>query len=268
MLQDAAEIPNEGGGSRRFLFSILLGWAFLLPLCGHAATPAPTEYLEKPGEGQELVKELLSRVPKESHEFSGTLQIHSADGPRRDVPFKMALRVGPMGWQDIYESAATQMVASQLLIIEHTENKPNRYLFAVKTNESPAAPKPISAAELYQPFASSDFWLCDLGLEFLHWPKHRIVKKEMRKGRSCRVLESLNPRTVPQGYRRVLSWIDYETGDLVRAEGYDAENKLLKEFSIKSIKKVDGRWQLKRMDITNEKTDSRTALEYDLDLDK
>ena len=90
----------------------------------------------------------------------------------------------------------------------------------------------------------------------------------MRKGRSCRVVESINPKPAPGAYTRVLSWIDLETDGIIRAEGYDDQNKLLKDFSIKRVKKIEGRVQLKEMEITNEKTDSRTSLNFNLELEQ
>ena len=107
--------------------------------------------------------------------------------------------------------------------------------------------------------------LADLGLEFLHWPEQRLVKNEMRRGRSCKVLESTNPQPGKGAYSRVRSWIDSESAQLIRAEAYDSENRLLKEFSVGSVKKVRGRWELKDMEIRNEQTDSLTRLEFDLD---
>ena len=43
------------------------------------------------------------------------------------------------------------------------------------------------------PFAGSDFWIADLGLEFFHWPEQKVLKKEFRRNCSCVVLESTNP---------------------------------------------------------------------------
>jgi hypothetical protein len=115
------------------------------------------------------------------------------------------------------------------------------------------------------PFADSDFWVADLGLEFLHWPEQRLLKKEMRRGQFCNVLESLNPQLGAVGYRRVVSWLDIDTGGIVHSEAYDAKNKLLKEFDPKEFKKVSGRWELRGMEIRNLKERSRTRLEFDLE---
>ena len=115
------------------------------------------------------------------------------------------------------------------------------------------------------PFAHSDFWLADLGLEFLHWPEQRIVEEakiRMRKGRPCKVLESVNPRRGAAGYTRVRSWIDAKTGKPILAEAYGPDNKLLKEFEVGSVAKVHGKWELKNMEMRDAKTDSQTVLEF------
>ncbi len=114
------------------------------------------------------------------------------------------------------------------------------------------------------PFANSDFWLCDLGLEFFHWPQQKVLKKEIKRSRGCTVLESTNPNPATNGYSRVVSWIDGESGGIVQAEAYDFNGKLLKEFTPKSFKKVNGQWQVGTMQMDNVQTGSRTRLEFDL----
>ena len=122
----------------------------------------------------------------------------------------------------------------------------------------------MPAADASIPLAGSDFSLADLGLEYLHWPVQRQLKGEMRLGQPCYVLESSNP----QGGEivRVKSDIDKDSGGLLIAEAYDTRGHLVKEFSLhgSSFKKVNGRWQLEKMDIRNKKTGSHTELKFDL----
>ncbi len=116
------------------------------------------------------------------------------------------------------------------------------------------------------PFAHSDFWVADLGLEFFHWPEQKILPKptNLARGRDYTLLESTNPNPSTNGYSRVLSWIDKETGGPLQAEAYDFNGKLLKEFMPKSFKKVNGQWALQEMEIRNVQTGSRTRLEFDI----
>jgi hypothetical protein len=114
-------------------------------------------------------------------------------------------------------------------------------------------------------FASSDFWLADLGLEFLHWPRQKLLKTEMRKGRWCNVLQSDNPSQKGPGYARVISCIDKESGGPILADAFDANGKRIKEFSIRSLKKVEGEYQLEEMQIVSHENRSRTRLEFDLE---
>jgi hypothetical protein len=113
-------------------------------------------------------------------------------------------------------------------------------------------------------FAGSDFWLADLGLEFLHWPEQRLLRKELRVGRLCDVLESINPEPVPGGYSRVVCWLDRETGGILHADAYDIGKELLKKFEPKELKKVQGQYMLEEMEIRNHQTGTRTRVEFNL----
>src|SRR5205823_8188268 len=100
---------------------------------------------------------------------------------------------------------------AEKLVVVHTNSASNCYLLARALNsdksftELAPCPQPMTA------FAGSDFWLADLGLEFFHWPEQNLKKQEMRRGRPCQVLESINPKPSAGGYSRVLCWVDGET---------------------------------------------------------
>ena len=48
-------------------------------------------------------------------------------------------------------------------------------------------------------------------------------------------------------------------------EARDAKGAVLKEFEIKSMKKVAGQWQVKEMELRNRMTEARTRLLFDFD---
>jgi hypothetical protein len=101
-------------------------------------------------------------------------------------------------------------------------------------------------------------------LEFLHWPQQRRLPDETRLGQACYVLESRNP--AGRQIVRVKSDIDQETGGLLIATAYDANGRVVKEFSLhgSSFKKVNGHWRLEKMEIRNHKPNSQTELKFDI----
>jgi hypothetical protein len=182
------------------------------------------------------------------------------------VPLTFRIIIAPTNWQTLYEAAATPKSGAQKLIITHTPGKPNEYLFSKAATAGQPLPPPtrLTNDQATASFAGSDFSLLDLGLEFFHWPVQRLLNTEMRAGQVTKVLESVNPH--PRGgYARVVTWLEKDSGAPILAEAYDRENKLIKQFSIKHVKKVKGKYQLQEMQIRNVQTNSRTRIEYELE---
>jgi Outer membrane lipoprotein-sorting protein len=226
-------------------------------------------------QGHQLAGQILEQRPAEDLTNTGELDIRNRHGNHFQISVTCKTIVTEGDWRSVYQANLTNRTVTLLVI--HPTAQPDIYFY--DTNFTGQVPvlgdipllghlfrsHPISGAALMSPFAGSDFWLCDLGLEFFHWPVQKILKSyEMRRGRACKVLESTNPNPSPNGYSRVVSWIDNETLGIVQAEAYDAKGKLLKEFYPKSFKKVNGQWELQEMEIRNDQTGSRTRLEFNL----
>jgi hypothetical protein len=248
-----------------------------LLLLGAAEAPTPPVRLppaEAAKQGRALVTEILSQQPAQDTTNVGVLRIRGRDGKRLELQLRVIVMATATNWLTAYQAVNTNEDRALFLCVEHTGAEPNRYAqfdrelagasgFLADTGcdmNSPLAP-----GETMKPFAGSDFWLADLGLEFFHWPEQRLLKTEMRSGRSCRVLESVNPEPAQGAYSKVISWIDNETSGIVHAEAYDLKGKLLKEFDPKEFRKVAGHWQLEEMQIRNRQTGSRTWIEFNLD---
>jgi len=217
--------------------------------------------------GQALAQKWRDAMPAENAEYKGALKIRANNGPTETIPLTFKIIAGTANWQSIYEVAATAKTPAQKLTIIHTPGQPNQYLFvdgAKQGDKTSDQPVRLTADQISTPFAGSDFWLSDLGLEFFHWPTQRLIKTEMRKSVVTKVLESVNPHPTT-GYARVVTWLDKESGAPILAEAYDRNDKLLKEFSIKSVRKVKGQYQLQEMQIRNARTNSRTRIEYGFD---
>jgi len=209
-----------------------------------------------------LLHDIVGNAPKTKKELMGMLLIRHADGSQFKVPIKWTIRPTEYGWLDIYQTQADEKskIPPEALIIDH-QNGTNRYDY-----KRSGVPVPEIATNVFIPFATSDFNAGDFGLEFLHWPNPKHVKTEMKKGRPCYVIETVNPHPAKETYARVRSWIDTENGGLIRAQAYTDDGNLQKEFEIKDIKRVEGRWELKEVGIRNEQADTNTRLQFDLEV--
>jgi hypothetical protein len=253
-------------------FSIFVRLALALasvapaPTRGAPADQAAAAAIPESGDpGKTLAAELRSLRPEENTEFKGVLKIRRRDGQTSAVPVRGQVVAGGNSWQTIYETAATNDLSAEKLVVIHSAERPNQYLYerGKAAEGASAEPKPLAGDQIWTALAGSDFVFADLGMEFLHWPEQRLIKRnEMRKGRPCRLLESRIPRYGAGGYARVLSWVDQESGGVLAAEAYDAADKLIKEFSLRSFRKIGGRWQLQEMEIRSVRTGSRTRLEF------
>ena len=262
--------PVERSPARRAPLSILFFCAALflaLPVPAQDGEPYPVG----PEGGSKLAAALRSMRPEENSRWQGQLKI-TRNRQTLLVPAASEVIADGPAWKAVYAAESTGKTGAEKLIVVHSTNGPNEYFYAkaVSPSAAPGEPKPLSAAEIDLPFANSDFWLPDLGFEFYHWPDQRCLKGEMRRGRPCYVLESRNPSPAPQGYSRIVSWIDREGaakdgGGIILAEAYGPDNRKLKEFSLGPFTKVKGHWELKWMEIVNVRANSRTRLEFDLD---
>jgi hypothetical protein len=256
----------------------LLGGALLIWMTGawvcfgqkaNEPPPAPLDPAEAKQQARALVAELLAQTPDHNTTDTGQARIRDGTGKEREIPLRFEITATPTNWASVYE---TQTPAStrggERLIVIHTPGQPNKYQLlnstgAAATNSS--SPKVLAPDETMIPFAGSDFWVADLGLEFLHWPRQRLLRKEMRHSKSCEVLESVNPNPAPGGYARVVSWFIIESPHgLVHADAYNAKGKRMKEFDPTALEKIEGYYQLQEMEMRNLETHSHTWIKFNL----
>jgi len=259
--------------SRRIKIDIYqsLAVALALLLTNYAARagglPLPDPGVRDEAGGQALAEQMRAAVPEEDSDIHGVLLINSGKTNKSSIPVVCEVKRHGDTWETVYQSAATAVAGAERLAIIHSTNGPNRYSYAraAKPGAPLPEPGPVPAADMEKPFAGSDFWLGELGLEFLHWPGQCKLSLEERLGQPCYVLESTHAQT--GGIARVKSWIDVKSLGLLVAEAYDSAGNKIKEFSLdhKSFKKdAQGHWHLEEMGIDNKKTHSHTDLKFDM----
>jgi len=219
----------------------------------------------EPEDATQIVKTILSKTPVEYVESKAVLKVRAPKSKTKSIPIRFEIKpVSKTCWECEYETLYPEGT-QELLRIRRYVDKPNEYFISTRdSNEAEWNTKQIPAGkETAVGFAGTEFWYCDLGMEFFQWEDQKLIKREMKKGRPCRVLRSTCAAPEGEMYSSVVSYIDNETDGVLIANGLDKDKKRIKEFEIQSFQKIDGMWQLKKMTIYNNKTSTRTTLEIE-----
>jgi hypothetical protein len=256
--------------NRMRIFGLWLLW--VVPLTGwtqpsriETAAPIVLSPQEAIRQGQELVAQ-LRRLQPDPLTNTGVLRIRDRD--RREREFAVRLAIYPTASNTVSRYEARDVRESgawHRLEIVYQPDSSNGYFLAVPAADGgEGEQKALAGGQTMVPFAESDFWVADLGLEFLRWPSHRLVRKEMRRGQATSVLECTNPEAGGGAYSRVVAWIDTDTGGIVHADAYDSSGKLLKQFSPTHFQRIEGAYQVRQIEMRNRQTGSRSLLEFHL----
>lgn len=226
----------------------------LLPLLLAAVLPAvrAAEAPDSAARGRDLADRLRALRPAEPATLTAQMRHRPARGPRVLTPLRIVTRVGDDGWTVSYEPAAGPA-----------------YVVAFDGVSSPRyARHDGGTVTVFGPdtaFPGSDFFLGDLGLDFLFWPGQRVLRRELRRSRWCEVLESTAPDGARLPYGRVVTWVDDESGAFIRAEAFDRQGRLWKVFSPGGVRRNAARdgYELKDMELSDVQADTFTVLEFD-----
>ena len=221
-------------------------------------TFVPDDLVARKKMGADLALNMRAMRPVKPVQAEGKLRIRDPRGKRREVAVEFRTFVASRSLINIYQTRYGSLTVEQMV------GKPTVYTVAPLPPIDPNKVQKFNGDQAMQPFEGSDFWMADLGLEFLHWPKQEIIKRELRRGELCSVLVSEPAKPMPGGYSKIVSWVDEDTRGIVHADIFDLKGKLLKVFSPKSFKKINGQWQLKEMEMRNEQTNTRTSIIFDL----
>ena len=218
-------------------------------------------------EGQALAKELRSVQLGIPGPINATFKIRKRDGTRVERHVKKHTQKFENGWRDLFQISKDSHSESEWLWIDHPVGASPNYKIAVSRQlpTDPDAFQNLDSEQAMAPVGESDFWMADLGLDFLHWPDQRIFESKItrRKGVGCKLLESSRPTRSLKGYYKVRSWISIEHGEIIYAEAFDINESKIKTFEIAGVEKVEGMWYLKGLKIRNIRDKSMSVLEFD-----
>lgn len=205
---------------------------------------------------QGLLEEVRASFPTKPLRLTGQVQSKSRSGEvelSRNI--EMVLEWGAATPTASYTLMDNFGKAAETLVVHWPKGKPAVFNFSQSGSDKNVPLKDPSA-----PIGGLDFSWTDLSLDYLWWPDGQIIGQETLKSRRCYIVELGAPAGATNSYAKVQLWIDPEVHVLLKAEGYDARNELVRRLLVKSFKRVDNLWTLQDMDIQSFPSRHKTTL--------
>ncbi len=195
--------------------------------------------LAEPLLADDILAFVRSSLPSDPITLTGRLKVRTANGfTKANLPVVMELNWGAK------KPFAHYRIDTESLDITW-ENKQPRYTFSNDQNT------PTSD------ILETGITWADLSFSVLWWSGAQLIDEEKKINRDCFVVDV----PVPDSPNTIRLWIEKKMGMLLEAQTLDAKKKQIRRMKIKSIKKIDGMWVAKDLEIQDKATGSRTTLQ-------
>ncbi len=226
---------------------------FFLSLACALVSLLPAAFAETPQADDLLASMRDMAVSQGERDVAGTIR-----KGRTKIPFSLSSRGDTIVYQ--YKQAD----AWQRFDVRLSSSSAELFLLKAGNKAEKMAP-----ANYAQAIAGTDVCYEDLAMRFLYWKGGRVLEDTADsrvKGRDCYIVELPNPTPKVGQYAWMRLWIDKENGTAWQIDGYGADGKLKKRFSITSVQKLsDGSWFFKQMKLevrSPQNPDRTIALNY------
>ena len=244
-----------------FAPGIILVALAVASLCRAQSVPPPTGEVAPTPEG--LLQDVRARLPHERLRIEGDLNVR--EWGRGVVQQRLT-------FDAILDLAASPSLA-QYTLRDSFGRELEQLTVTREPGESPqfsfASGQPLvmrPAPDLTRAIRGTDISWMDLTLSFLWWSPQPGVTRDEVRGRPCYVITVSRPASVvadpdaPDAYSTAKLWIDQKVRVLMQAEARDDSDNPTRRLWVKSIKKVNGRWMVKDMEVAGPESERRTRL--------
>lgn len=187
----------------------------------------------------DILAYVRTKLPDDPLKLTGSLKVKARNGfTQASMPVVMELDWGAN------TPTATYRIDKESLTITWQGDRPG-YAFSNPANQ------PTST------ILDTGITWADLSFSVLWWPGSKLIREEKKINRDCYVVDV----PVPDSKNTMRLWIEKKMGMLLEAQTLDAKQKELSRMKIKSIKKMDGMWVAKDLEIRDKQTGSKTTLQ-------
>ncbi len=194
------------GDARPTRFFLLFLAAIILFVAFGAAAETTNVLSAAEIQGRNLARQLCEMHPAGNSTNTGILKIRSKNGESTNLHLNITVTVEEDNYRMDYDVGTNSDDRSieRLIIFKSTIGHPTIYYTsqhvprAIESDIFDA--RLLRGNETMIAFAVSDFWICDLGLEFFHWPAQKILKKEFHRSFGKHESGSVHERLFARGF--------------------------------------------------------------------
>ena len=208
---------------------LLIGAIALCVSCGAVEQPPADEILQM----------VQTKLPSDPIKLTGSLKVRTRNGfTKSNLPVEMKLNWGADPATAFYQ------IDNESLTITWNGDKPN-YTFSNPENKAPSD------------ILGTGLTWADLSFSMLWWPNSKLVGEEKKINREAYVVDV----PVPDSDLTMRLWIEKYMGMVLEVQTLDKNEKMLRRLKIKSIKKMDGMWVAKDLELLDKKTGNKATLQ-------
>ncbi|MCK4564181.1 MAG: outer membrane lipoprotein-sorting protein, partial [Verrucomicrobia bacterium] len=210
-----------------------------LPIEPFSSEPLPPSLPSELLPGDSILAFVRSKLPNDPLTLTGTLKVRTKKGfTKISLPVQMELNWGAS------TPSASYHIGNESLKITWQNDLPD-YTFS-NNRDTPTSN-----------ILGTGLTWADLSFSVLWWPNSKLIDEEKKINRECYVVDV----PVPASENTMRLWIEKKMGMLLEAQTLDAEKKEIRRMKIKSIKKMDGMWVAKDLEIRDKATGNKTTLQ-------
>jgi len=189
------------------------------------------------------------------------LEIFDKDGHGQKKKFVLK-RIGGLGESKtlLRFTDPAEIRGVELLSVIHKGSPDQQWLYTPAIQRV----RSIATRERSEPFASSDFTYEDIAERVLDDFNYKMLNEgETIQGHKTYKLEATPVSADKSQYKFVYFWVGQDVPVILAAEMYDQSGKKIKEFHASGLKKVNGTWGARHLEMISLLQNTRTVLTID-----
>ncbi len=187
----------------------------------------------------EILAFVRSKLPDSPLRLTGSLKVRTRNGfTQANLPVTMELDWGAAN------PTAKYVIDNESLLITWNDEVPN---YAFSNNKNTPTSEILGTGLTW----------ADLSFSVLWWPNSTLIGEDRKINRDAYLVDV----PVPDSEHITRLWIEKKMGMLLEAQTLDQNEKQLRRLKIISIKKMDGMWVAKDLELKDMKSGTKTTLQ-------